>query len=83
MTKDSMLQILDINKEIIKNTFSIDDSGIDNIVNFLSKERKNFKEVIDDIFLSDMNIREKMFMYYLIGYDNGKRTKRLKTVVDK
>lgn len=73
MTKESILQILNINKELIKNIFSIDDSGIDKIRTFLEKERKDFKDVVDSIFNSDMNNREKMFIYYLIGYDNGKR----------
>jgi len=83
MTKESILQILNINKVLIKNTFNIDDSGIDKIRMFFKKEHKDFKDVIDSILLSDMNIGEKMVMYYLIGYDNGRRAKRLKTVVDK
>lgn len=77
MTKDSILQILDVNKEIIKNTFSVDNSGIDNIRAFLNETHKDFRDVIDSIFLSDMDDREKMVLYYLIGYDNGIRQKRL------
>lgn len=75
MTKDSILQILNINKELIKDTFGIDNNGIDNIRTFLSKEHKDFKDVIDNIFLSDMSVSEKMVMYYLIGYDNGIRAR--------
>lgn len=83
MTKDSILLILKINKELIKNIFSIDESGINKIRTFLNEEHKDFKDVVDSIFISDMNIREKMVMYYLIGYDNGIRAKRIKTIVDK
>jgi hypothetical protein len=77
MTKDSILQTLDINKELIKNTFNIDDNGVNNIITFLKENHKDFKDVIDSIFLSNMNDREKMVLYYLIGYDNGIRQKRL------
>jgi len=75
MTKDSILQILDINKEIIKSAFSIDDNGVNNIRIFLSKAHEDFQDVVDSIFISDMNNREKMVLSYLIGYDNGKRQK--------
>jgi len=77
MTKDSILQILDINKETIKNAFSIDDNGVNNIRTFLHDTHKDFQDVVDSIFISDMSNREKMVLYYLIGYDNGIRQKRL------
>jgi len=77
MTKDSILQILDINKELIKNTFNIDDNGVNKIITFLKEDRKDFKTVIDSIFLSKLSDREKIVLSYLIGYDNGIRQKRL------
>lgn len=77
MTKDSILNILNINKELIKKTFNIDDNEANNIRTFLSETHKDFQDVIDSIFISNMNIREKMVLSYLIGYDNGKRQKRI------
>lgn len=75
MLKDNILQILDVNKEIIKDAFSVDENGIRNIRDILKKDRENFKQIVDDIFLSDIGNREKMVAYYLIGYVNGARTK--------
>lgn len=74
MLKDNILQILDINKEIIKDAFSIDENGIDKIKEFLKKDHENFKQIVDDIFLSDMGNREKMVAHYMIGYINGARS---------
>jgi len=83
MLKDNILQILDINKEIIKNAFSIDDDGIDNIRDVLKKDHENFKQIVDDIFLSDTGIREKMVMCYMMGYVNGERKEKLMSIVAK
>ena len=73
--KEKILQILKLNKELIKSTFDIEDSGIDNIREFLRKERKDFKDVLNKIYISDMGNREKVVIYYLIGYVNGMRSK--------
>jgi len=73
MLKDSTLKILEDNNGLIKQAFDIDDNGISKIRNLLSKDRKNFKNVVDDIFLSDIGDREKTVAYYLIGYANGVR----------
>jgi hypothetical protein len=83
MLKDNILQILDINKEIIKNVFSIDDDGINNIRDILKKDHENFKQIVDDIFLSDAGIREKMVMCYMMGYVNGERKEKLMSRVAK
>lgn len=79
MLKDNMLQILDLNKEIIKNAFDVDEDGIVGIRKLLEKDRENFKQVVNEIFLSDASNREKMVAYYLIGYVNGARTKKMKS----
>lgn len=78
MLKDIILQILDMNKELIKDAFSIDDNGIGRIRELLNKDREGFKQVVNDIFLSDIGNREKMVAYYLIGYVNGTRTRNMK-----
>lgn len=77
MTKDSILQVLDINKEIIKSAFNIDDSGVNSIRKFLNDTHKDFQDVVNSIFISDMGNREKMVLSYLIGYDNGIRQKMI------
>jgi hypothetical protein len=77
MLKDDILKILDINKELIKKMFSLDDDGIENIRK-LFKKGENFKQVVDDIFLSDAGNREKMVAYYMIGYVNGERKGKMK-----
>ena len=71
MLKDNILKILEDNSGLIKTSFDVDDDGINKIRNLLSKDRKNFKNVVDDIFLSDIGDREKAVAYYLIGYSNG------------
>lgn len=73
MLRDNILQILDINKEIIKDTFSIDENEIDKIKEFFTKDHENFKQIVDEICLSDMEIREKMVVCYMLGYGNGSR----------
>jgi hypothetical protein len=78
MLKDNILQILDVNKELIKNVFDIDDNGIENIRELLKEDHENFKQIVDNIFLSDIGIREKMVAYYMIGYVNGARTRKMK-----
>lgn len=76
--KDKILQILNINKGLIKNTFNIDNSGIENIRKFLNKNYKDFKDIVDNIYISDMENREKMVLFYMIGYVNGNRVKMRK-----
>lgn len=78
MMKDKILQILNINKGLIKNTFNIDNSGIENIRKFLNKNYKDFKDIVDNIYISDMENREKMVLFYMIGYVNGNRVKMRK-----
>ena len=73
MLKDNILKILEDNVGLIKKAFDVDDDGVNKIRKLLSKERKNFKNVVDDIFLSDIGDREKMVTCYLIGYANGAR----------
>lgn len=53
--------------------FSIDENGVTNINEFFNKDLKDFKDVVDGIFLSDMGNREKMVAYYMLGYANGSR----------
>lgn len=75
MLRDNIFKILDVNKDLIKSTFDIDENGIDSIVSILKKDHEDFKQLVDDIFLSDIGTREKMVAYYLIGYVNGARKK--------
>lgn len=71
MLKDSIIQILNDNRDRIKNSFSIDDNEINNINEFLNKGRDSFKIVIDDISTSNLSDRGKMTLCCLIGYING------------
>jgi hypothetical protein len=75
--KDDILQILEINKEIIKDAFSIDDNGIDNIRDFFNGEYEDFKHIVDKALISEIETREKMVICYMMGYVNGKRKKNL------
>lgn len=75
MIKHKILEILELNKELIKNTFGIDEIGIDKLKNFLSKDYDDFKDIVHHLFVSEMGNREKMTLFYLIGYANGKRVK--------
>ncbi len=75
--KDKILQILTFNKELIENTFDIDDEGIDNIKKFVHNDYENFKEIVDKIFMNDMKNKEKMILFYLIGYANGRRVRKI------
>ncbi len=77
MLKDYILQILNINKEIIKDSFNIAENGIDNIRNILKNDHENFKQIMEDIFSSEMGIREKKVISYLIGYVNGERKEKM------
>lgn len=78
MMKDQILQILNLNKELIKNTFNIDNHGIDDIRKFFNKNYNDFKDIVDNIFISDIGNREKMVLIYMIGYVNGNRVKMQK-----
>lgn len=77
MLKDNILQILEINKEIIKDAFSIDENGLDNIRLIFNEEYENFKQIVDKVFISDLGTREKMVICYVMGYVNGERKERL------
>jgi hypothetical protein len=83
MLKDKILQILEINKEIIKDTFGINDGGADKIRDILKKDHENFKQIVDHVSVSDLEIREKMVMCYLLGYVNGERKEKLMSRVVK
>lgn len=50
MLKDNILQILESNKELIKDAFGIDEDGVDNIRDILKKNHDNFKQIVDDVF---------------------------------
>ncbi len=71
MLKDSIINILNDNRDGIKNSFSIDDNDINNIKEFLNKEHNSFKIVIDDMSSSNLNDRGKMTLCCIIGYVNG------------
>ena len=71
MLKDSIIKILNDNRDGIKNSFSIDDNEINNIKEFLNKEHNSFKIVIDDMSASNLSDRGKMTICCLIGYING------------
>lgn len=72
MLKDKILEILDLNREHIKDTFDIDDDEVNSIRELLSKDRGSFKQVVNDISLSDIGNREKMVACFIIGYVNGR-----------
>lgn len=71
MLKDNIIQILNDNRDSIKNSFSIDDNEINNIQEFLNKEHNSFKIVVDDMSTSNLSDRGKMTLCCLIGYING------------
>lgn len=71
MLKDNIVQILDDNRDRIKNSFSIDDNEINNIKEFLNKEHDSFKTLIGDMSKSNLSDRGKMTLCCLIGYVNG------------
>ena len=76
MLKDKILKILEDNSIVIKKTYDVDDEGINKIRDLLDKKRKDFKQVVDDISISDIGDREKIVAYYLIGYANGTRERK-------
>ena len=71
MLKNDIIQLLDTNKEGIKNSFNIGEEEVTRIREFLNKGHKSFRTVIDDISVSDLNDRGKMTLCCLIGYING------------
>lgn len=71
MLKNRIIKLLDDNKEDIKNSFKIEEDEIDRIREFLNKEHKSFRAVIDDMSTSNLNDRGKMMLCCLIGYVNG------------
>lgn len=71
MLKDSIIQILNDNRDRIKNSFGIDDNDINNINEFLNIGHDSFKIVIDDISTSNLSDRGKMTLCCIIGYTNG------------
>ncbi len=71
MLKNRIIKLLDDNKEGIKNSFKIKEDEIDRIREFLNKEHKSFRTVIDDMSASNLNDRGKMVLCCLIGYVNG------------
>lgn len=78
MLKDRIIEILNINAELIKDIFSIDDNGIDVIRKVFDKGHTDFRNVIDGVFFSDIGDREKMVVHYLVGYVNGERAQRMR-----
>ena len=78
MLKNKILEILDLNREHIKNMFDIDDDGVDSIRELLNKDRESFKHVINDISSSNIGNREKIVAYFIIGYANGSRKRSMK-----
>lgn len=71
MTKNEIMQILDRDKEGIKNSFGIDDEEINKIKEFLNNDHKGFRAVIDDMTVSNLSDRGKMVACSIIGYVNG------------
>lgn len=78
MLKDDIIQILDNNKERIKNSFGIDSEEINKIKEFLNKDHKGFRAIIDDMSTSNLNDRGKMTLCCIIGYVNGTIVKKFK-----
>ena len=71
MLKDSIIKILNDNRDGFKNSFSIDDDEIKYIKEFLNKEHNSFKIIIDNMSTSNLSDRGKMTLCCLIGYVNG------------
>lgn len=71
MLKDNMIQILDDNRDRIKNFFNIDDNEINNIKEFLNVKRDDFKIVVEDMSKSNLSDRGKMALCCVVGYING------------
>ena len=71
MVKENIIQLLDNNKEGIKNSFNIDEEEVKRIREFLNTGHKGFRKVIDDMSASNLNDRGKMALCCLIGYVNG------------
>jgi hypothetical protein len=80
MFKDRIIEILNINAELIKDMFSVDDNGIDAIRKVFDKGHTDFRSVTDSIFFSDMGGREKMVAHYVIGYANGERAQKMRDI---
>jgi hypothetical protein len=79
MLKDRIIEILNLNAELIKDMFSVDDDGICAIRKVFDKGHTDFRNVTDSIFLSDIGDREKMVAHYLIGYVNGERAQKMRS----
>jgi Na+/phosphate symporter len=71
MTKDIVLKMLEDNKDNIMTSFKVSEEGIDNIKEIIDKRYANLEEAMESVFASDLNDREKMASYYLIGHVNG------------
>ena len=71
MTKDIVLKMLEDNKDNIMESFKVSEEEIDNIKDIIDNKYANLGEAMESIFTSDLNDREKMVAYYLIGHVNG------------
>lgn len=71
MTKDIVLKMLKDNKDSIMVAFKISDEGIQNVETIIDMRYANLGEAMDGIFSSNLDGREKMVAYYLVGYVDG------------
>lgn len=71
MTKDIILNILENHKDSIMTSFNIGEKEICNIREIVDKNYRDLSDAMNSIFVSNLNDREKMIVYYLVGYVNG------------
>lgn len=71
MTKDVILTILDNSKDNLMNSFKIGDKEINNIKEITDRDYTSLIEAMESILASNLDDREKMVAYYLVGYANG------------
>jgi hypothetical protein len=71
MTKDVILTILDNSKDNLMDSFKIGDKEINSIKEITDRDYTSLIEAMESILTSNLNDREKMVAYYLVGYANG------------
>ncbi len=71
MTKEVILKIIDNGKDNIMESFNIDNDSIQRIRDIVNRKYMNSIDAMDTICASNLNSREKMVTYYLIGYATG------------
>ena len=63
--------MLEDNKDNIMTSFKVDEEEIEDIKVIIDKKYASLGEAMENVFTSDLNDREKMVAYYLIGHVNG------------